>query len=140
MELQEKIKSEGDEFEFEYKGLKCYMARHLRSGHWCGYVAIPKGSRLEKSLSYYSTDSELGLSEFEKAVNGIRVHGGITYTGKRKKDDPTTYWGFDCAHCFDLSPNYESVGHDEVYRDKEYVIKECKDLAEQIKEITETYF
>jgi len=138
MNLQEKIKNEGDEFEFEYKGLNCYMKRHGGSLHWCGYVSVPKGSRLEKALTYYSSDSELGISEFEQAVNDIDVHGGITYNGERKGDG-VVYRGFDCAHLGDLSPGWDMEDGEDVYRDKEYVVQECKHLADQILKITALY-
>lgn len=138
-DLNDKIKAEGDEFEFVAFGLDCYMRRHPSVGHWCGYVKIPKGSRLEGAKTYYYTDSELGLSDFEEAINNLDVHGGVTYSGRRRNDG-SLYWGFDCGHLGDLSPFMDGLAFEgDTYRDKEYVIEECKKLALQIKEITETY-
>lgn len=138
-EIKEKITKEGNEFDFEAYGLKCYMRRHLTLGHWCGYVQIPENSKLSNAKTYYYTDSELGLSDYEEAINNILVHGGITYSGDRKKDG-SIWWGFDCGHAGDVSPFLEtSAFPDAIYRDKEYVIEECKNLARQIKKISETY-
>jgi hypothetical protein len=51
---------------------------------------------------------------------------------------PDSVWwlGFDCAHSGDFSPGYDSFlnsrGYD-VYRDREYVERECRKLAAQLK-------
>lgn len=129
------VKEEGDYMEFEAYGMPCIIKRHSA---WCGYVGVPKNSRLDgKGYSFYS-QSENGISKLEEAINNIEVHGGLTFAGKRKENDDTWYFGFDCGHCDDLTKYDLEVDYDlgnRQYRNKEYVIKETKKLALQIKEI-----
>ena len=140
-ELKKKIKEEGDFLQGEFLGLPFVLWRHDGFGHWCGYVGVPKGSRLNGKDYYISTESENGLSKIEEAINNIEVHGGLTFAGTlshREVKDGLWYFGFDCGHCNDLEPfifeKYPSMEHG-IYRDKEYVIGECKSLAKQLKNI-----
>jgi len=84
------------------------------------------------------------------------VHGGITYSGEYPCGwfvtsersgalgfAPNEGWwfGFDCAHCNDMSPGGHerhgwSVCRDEVYRDMDYVKSETERLAKQLVELT----
>jgi hypothetical protein len=59
----------------------------------------------------------------------FNVHGSITYSGDR---DGVFWYGFDCAHCDDLSPAYEHDFRSGTYRDLEYVKAECAALARQL--------
>jgi hypothetical protein len=106
----EKVRAEGNEKRFSYKGFECVI---LRCGvHLCGYVGIPKGHK------YYGKDYY--------HIN-VDVHGGLTYANK---DDG--YWviGFDCAHSGDYTGGmFDSEG---TYRDMEYVESQIKSLVEQI--------
>jgi len=136
-QLEKLIEQEGDEFDFEAFGLPCYLLRQKSLGHWCGYVQVPKDSRLFRKNYYYSSNSELGISKLEQAINDIDVHGGITYSGDRKEDG-NWWFGFDCGHFGDLclyQLDYNLGDSCAVYKDKDYCIKQCKNLAEQIKEI-----
>jgi hypothetical protein len=96
-----------------------------------------------------------------KAISSISVHGGITYADKcveggniensichlDNKSEPVWWFGFDCAHAYDLLPkldadlsavssksNYSKyyASHHDVYRNIEYVKAEIKNLAEQL--------
>ena len=134
------VKEEGDYMEFEYFGFPCVIKRIEGSGHWCGYVGVPKHSRLNEKNYYYSSGSELGLSKLEEAINNIDVHGGLTFAGKlkEKEGDSTYYFGFDCAHSGDLVEyyfDYPKFLSNIFYRNKDYVIEECKKLALQLKGI-----
>ena len=40
------VKLEGDKKEFEYRGFRCLVKRHLHLGHLCGYVEIPENHHL----------------------------------------------------------------------------------------------
>jgi hypothetical protein len=83
------------------------------------------------------------------------VHGGITYSEKGNRYpclqvDPIWWFGFDCAHYDDGKdwptraryfvpkiPDYvyeieRQYLTDEIVRTKEYVIQECRNLAEQL--------
>lgn len=110
-------------------------------GQWCGYVAVPPGHPLH------------GLNYDADAVN-VDVHGELTYAHKcqglichiPKPGEPDNVWwfGFDCAHLFDLTPralavekrlHFDQLTQD-VYRDLEYVKSEIRSLAEQLSKVT----
>jgi len=137
-EYQKIIKDEGDEYEFEAFGLPCLMMRNRSFGNWCGYVGVPKDSRLNGKNYYFYTESENGLSKLEQAINNISVHGGLTFSEKRKENDDTWYFGFDCAHSGDLVGylfDYPEMDRGDTYKDKQFVITECQNLAKQLKDI-----
>ena len=138
--LEKQIKKEGDFEKGEVLGLPFVIWRHPSFGHWCGYVGVPKESRLNGKNYYISSESENGLSKLEQAINDISIHGGLTYAGKlgeRSKDD-LWYFGFDCGHAGDLEPfmieKYPTMA-DGYYKDKEFVMTEVESLAKQLKEI-----
>ncbi len=101
-----------------------FIQRHLELKHLCGYVELPKEHKLYGSFS-------------EENFYNIEVHGGVTYTGKRefKQQNYIADYvvGFDCGHDGDLSPSIKL--YEEVYRNIEYVINECNNLAKQLKEL-----
>ena len=115
------IKKEGDKKEWIYtceNGIefKCYIRRVTRSGHLCGYV------HLTPDNDYFGLDYD---------NIPLNCHGGLTYASDYENE-----WaiGFDCAHYGDLQPFYEDDWHDKrgVYRDMEFVTKECESICEQI--------
>jgi hypothetical protein len=87
---------EADRYEWEYKGLKCEVLRHIHQdgdfisgmGHLNGYVTLPKGHPWEDH-EYDDID--------------VEVHGGLTF-GQRDKDGITLI-GFDAAHLYDETPS-----------------------------------
>jgi hypothetical protein len=111
-----------------------------------GYVKLPKHLEGEKT-SY---------DDFYD----IEVHGGVTYVGDLREDEGT-WVGFDTAHCgdgknFDLvrevfgeeldaeeldyisykeELEYEFSDNNDIFRDEEYVTKECEKLAEQLQKL-----
>ena len=118
-------------------GLPCLIVRHSRCGHWCGYVGVPEGHPL------------FGKTKEDDALDGLRAHGGITFTDLCQPLDknghgichvpgpgePDRAWwiGFDCGHAWDLSPAYQAgVVDDADYRDQAYVEAECAILAAQL--------
>lgn len=143
---------EPDLIEFEHTGFECRVQRifHrenskiLFGGHLCGYICVNEGHPWH------------GLIAKELSPEAS-VHGGITYAAQNKDG----YWiGFDCAHFRDLLPSMvdfrkrmyqtderfkkikdaqmklesqfsSSAFFKETYRNIEYVVKECKSLAEQ---------
>lgn len=130
--------NEPDHEAFYHAGLPCILHRNTRvTGSWCGYVAVyPKHPFHKKRYSELEID----------------IHGGLTYAAecngdichKPKPGEPDNVWwfGFDCAHGFDLSPRmsafqklmpnpYELTGH-ETYKDINYAREETKRLAEQL--------
>lgn len=138
--LTKQIKEEGDFDKGVVLGMSFVIWRHPSFGHWCGYVGVSKGSKLDGRNYYISTESENGLSKLEQAINNISVHGGLTYAGKLKdrSGDDLWYFGFDCNHSGDLAPftaeKYPMMA-DGSYKDKEFVMAEIKSLAMQLKEI-----
>ena len=145
-------------------GLDCLAVRHQHSGHWCGYVGVPESHPLH-GQSY---------SDFYDVDLDFRVHGGLTFSeGCDEEGDEFTnichvpfdgrsdnvwWFGFDCAHSGDLSPQrtvynkkkFEEerakgnsgwpwgplMGLEEEYRTLEYVKVECKSLAAQLVTVT----
>lgn len=115
----------------EATGLDCLIVRHQPLGHLCGYVGVLENHPL-CGVDYNDV--------------GLDVHGGLTYSslcrGLICHDSPNHPWwfGFDCAHLGDMSPNYpdfvgvQSWRKDDVYRDIEYVKEQCRSLARQLKE------
>lgn len=97
-------------------GFLCW-ARRGPLDHWCAYVGVPEGHPAH-GADYSDVD--------------VDVHGGLTFAGTWD-DHPGLWWlGFDCAHLGDLVPGNPSRWRDEVYRDLEYVRRECARLAAQL--------
>lgn len=135
---------EPDEAYFEHAGLKCRINRAVRldppygcfGGHLCGYVQV------SSDHLYYNKD--IMDLDFD---HDLDVHGGVTWS---KMDDlDNTYWiGFDCAHCYDLVPTMNKMSQEndalrklkelfqdmtcDYYRNFDFVVEECKKLAEQL--------
>ena len=120
----------------------CYIYRHPRRGHLCGYVDIPRSHPL------YGIDHANEI--FDMITGDIKVHGGISFTGRlnnpyNNKELPDYFddlhdWliGFDCNHAEDYAPfrpcdESELIELKQEYRTAEYVADECKKLAKQLK-------
>jgi len=126
----ELINKEGDYKKWTYttkNGLEfeCLIRRVIRSGHLCGYVTLTPDN------DYF------GLEYHEIPVD---CHGGLTYAS-----DEGDNWviGFDCAHYGDCQPFYNEVewysGRNAVYRDMEFVSRECESICEQISEKSKSH-
>lgn len=113
--------NEPDSVDFEHVGYKCAMRRGA-GGVWCGYVGITKTSQLFGLEDYMSLD--------------LDIHGGITYSADELCGYETGDWwwfGFDCAHYKDFKPDFVQHGiTGGIYRTMEYVVAECRSLAEQL--------
>jgi hypothetical protein len=120
---------EPDRVEFEHAGLPCLLNRG-GGGAWCGYAAVPPGHPL------HGQDYE---------VPEVEVHGGLTYAAScggaichvPEPGEPDDVWwfGFDCAHAWDVLPGTLRYGGrlpDSVYRTMDYVRRETERLAEQL--------
>jgi hypothetical protein len=127
----------------EATGLPCLIVRTPHSGHLCGYVGVAEGHPMYGK----------GYDDVTQA-NGeyIDVHGGLTFANKCQpsetesrgichlpepgEPDHVWWFGFDCAHAWDLSPvRYDPkwICGDEHYRDIAYVRSEVAKLAAQLK-------
>ncbi len=154
--------NEPDLIEFEHVGFKCIAARkmmweghqgfeQMSGGYLCGYVVIPEGHPW-RSIN----DKRI----FSECLNGIDIHGGVSWVGVLDGEEAYLI-GFDCAHSHDISPSLErfqenlirersdepwvksmielkakyplSVVWHKTYKDIDYVIDQCKSLAEQAK-------
>jgi len=130
-------KDEPDRVEFEAYGFPCLITRQV-TGHLCGYVGMPPGHPWHGQG--YSAD----------ALDGVEVHGGLTYASACKGDvchvpkpgepDNVFWLGFDMAHYGDFRPADSGrflpevlLGPREggVYRDIPYVRAQCERLALQ---------
>ncbi len=120
--------NEPDRIEWRHCGFACLIVRN-DSGALCGYVGVP-----------------LDHPAITAPGDTFEVHGGLTFGGPCRPGSPIchtpqpgeseVYWlGFDCAHCFDLSPHNGKHGTfpaEEIYRDVAYVRAEVISLADQI--------
>jgi hypothetical protein len=121
--------AEPDRVEWRHAGYPCLMIRHDTYGHWCGYVGVPE------------THPDYGKDYDEPEVE---VHGGLTYARACRGDvchvpepgesDHVWWFGFDCAHAWDISPGLRLGGMlpESTYRDLPYVKAETNKLAEQL--------
>lgn len=115
----------------------CLIVRSDGTGALCGYVGVNETHPLYEVV-YMDT--------------GIDAHGSLTYSGKCQKDgkichaplkgEPDNIWwlGFDCAHCFDISPrlyyNKKLIkASGATYKNLSYVIEEVNSLASQLAEM-----
>jgi hypothetical protein len=124
-ELEEIIREEGDKKEGVYRG---YNYLILRMGpvekrfHLNGYVEIPE-------------DHILYNVEYNDEEYDIRVHGGLTFSGKIGCNTSSFYYGFDTAHFNDISHWGELTGLNSIYRNMAYVQHECEELIDQLIDI-----
>lgn len=126
------------------KGYGCFIYRHPRRGHLCGYVDIPRSHPL------YGIDHANEI--FDMIAGDIKVHGGVSFTGRLNNpynnkelpdyldDEHDWLIGFDCNHIEDYAPfrpcdEREVIELKQEYRDAGYVVDECKKLAKQLKEL-----
>lgn len=121
---------EPDWIEWREMGLQCLM-RRTPLGTWCGYVGLP---------SWHPWHG------CERGEIRAEIHGGVTFAAPA---DAGLWWvGFDCGHCFDVTPllckqlpGYMTGLADMVpdaftprYRDVSYVVREVNELARQCSE------
>lgn len=113
---------EPDKIEFIDKetNYKCVALRGKYSGIWCGYVYIPAGHPAFAISSLFKYN--------------IEVHGGISYSSSSITNKEWCL-GFDCNHLWDSSPVNGKNEPSAQYRDKQYVLREIRSLAKQLKEL-----
>lgn len=138
--------NEPDKVQFvdEETGLPCLIVRQSSHGALCGYVGVTE-------------DHPLYKVHYNKVELIVDVHGGLTYSNECQpvevesigvchvpepgQPDHVWWFGFDCAHAFDLAPGMRSMLRDnglfferdsDVYRDIDYVKEQIKELARQL--------
>lgn len=121
------------ESSFTHEGLNCtvlWVSPPGIGGHRCGYVNIPEGHPWHGKeyddvvVGEPSEGDDAWMEDYERRMEGIvRVHGGLTYSGRSLVGMPDGWWvGFDCAHYQDTPERCT----------EDYVSAECRSLAEQI--------
>lgn len=126
----------------EATGLPCLAKRHASSGHWCGYVGV------DPSHPWY------GKCYSDLPDYGPDVHGGLTFADECQEGPPEQtvchipepgepehlwWFGFDCHHAWDLSPqdevSSEKYGYSlrgGTYKPLQFVKNQCAKLAAQV--------
>lgn len=124
-------------------GLACIVRRE-QDGNLAGYVAVEPGHPL------YGFDAHAIPRE------AIQVHGGLSYSApcdetgpeavsvchvsdRRARHDDKWWLGFACDKIYDFVPenpfnalSARTLGIEQTYRDEEYVVLQCMDLAAQL--------
>jgi len=126
--------NEPDRAEWEHNGLPCITHRG-GNGAWCGYVGVPPTHPLH-GKRYGEVDLEVhgGLTYSDAC------HGHICHTPKPGEGDDVWWFGFDCAHAFDLCPTIDAKMRDYIfhgipeghYWTLEEVRAEVNQLADQL--------
>jgi len=160
-ELKAIIYAEGNFHVWKSSGLTCVVYRFLSYGHWCGYVGLSKSHKLygkdygdlikvpKKIINRKVDVDKIGVINLlcvdkKNLDNGklelgmaFDAHGGITFAGELScwKLDNKWFIGFDTAHAGDMryEPDFNPEPYPgDVYRTKEYTIKETENLAKQL--------
>jgi len=140
-------KTEPDKIQWvdELSQLDCLMVRN-HMGSWCGYVGV------DSAHPYYKRgyddaghlDCHGGLNYAAPCSESEYDYAGICHIPYPGRPHDIWWFGFDCAHFMDRMPRHESMmrelgypprrmrEHEERYRDRAYVEKECRRLAAQL--------
>jgi hypothetical protein len=90
------------------------------SGWHCGYVGVPPGH------------PAFGVGYEIAPVEGIGVHGGVTFADHWGDEDPLWWIGFDCMH-YDDGMQKGLPG----WKDEDYVRREIDRMSTQLKAMKE---
>lgn len=124
-------------------GLPCLAVRHPFRGHWCGYVGVADGHPWY-GKKWYDVDAAVhgGLTFASRCQPGEDESRGVCHIPEPGEPDHVWWFGFDCAHSGDRSPQDEhyaltrgypfTAHHGETYKPLAYVQRECADLAAQV--------
>jgi hypothetical protein len=138
--------SEPDKVQWQDKktGLPCLAVRHRDYGHWCGYVGVtdqhPWYGKDCDALND-NPDVHWGLTYADKCQPSDDESKGICHVPAPGEPDHVWWFGFDCAHSGDASPQdfayWEKRGEVPYanYRSLSFVKNQCKKLAEQLFEV-----
>lgn len=122
-------------------GLPCLAVRAHR-GHWCGYVGVPPEHRLHgKGFSGVDLPVHGGLNFAAGCGHPDDESRGVCHVPGAGEPDDVWWFGFDCAHLYDLMPgmralacmeSFQLLFADSTYRPLAYVQAECADLAAEL--------
>lgn len=123
----------------EATGLSCLIVRN-RIGSLCGYVAVEPGHPLHGSSDWdIPLDAHGGITFTDSCDEDAPIEGAICHVPAPGKPADVWWFGFDCAHAWDVSPALSQVlgrfpnGTDITYKTVGYVRSECERLAAQLK-------
>lgn len=145
----------------EATGYPCLIVRSGKvTGALCGYVGV---SRCHPLHGHHYSGHQSSLAAFSDRplsplVDQLKAHGGLSHAGGcggaatpdeearlichkvgPGETEDTWWFGFDCAHAFDLMPNpmmnIAALRDGQTYRDVAYVTAECENLAQQLKQM-----
>jgi hypothetical protein len=123
-------------------GLDCLLVRNSNIGNLCGYVGVTeKHPYFGKGYNDVDADVHGGLT-FANACSENAEGHGVCHVPLPGRSDHVWWLGFDCAHCYDLSPGIRSRlpvelhSNSEIYRNVDYVVAECTKLAEQLASVS----
>ena len=129
----------------EETGLPCLAKRHPRRGNWCGYVGVaPNHPLYGRGYSEDGVNAEVhGGITYADACDGRPEPEGICHVPGEGEPDHVWWFGFDCAHAWDYSPDDKmrsdreggiwAIGWDQTYKTLRFVKDECRSLAQQLK-------
>lgn len=133
------------QWKHEATGLPCLAVRHPRSGHWCGYVGVAEGHPLfgkEYDSEEVNIYTHWGLTFADACSPSETESTGICHIPQPGEPDHVWWFGFDCAHHGDYSPQDAvyardrgypfTIGGDSTYKTLEFVNQECQKLADQL--------
>jgi hypothetical protein len=156
--------NEPDYFEDIMSGF-VVVARRNHSKAWCGYVGVPEAHALfgkdydhriavpdRHAVAIGKTSPITAFLEGMHDDDGmvslsclLNVHGGLTFAKSGyPKDDGLWYFGFDCSHYNDLTPQQVFQSFEggiwgplsAPYRNLDYVKQELATMAAQMRTIT----
>ena len=86
-------------------GLICLAVRNGLHGGWCGYVGVVEEHPWFKQDYHAHEDVEVhgGLTFSDFCVEENKEHG-ICHVPDEDEPDNVWWFGFDCAHYYDMSP------------------------------------
>lgn len=115
--------------------LDCLIVRGPH-GALCGYVGVPESSKhFEKSYDDLMDFDVHGGLTYADACRESPDNHGICHIPEAGRSDKIWWFGFDCAHCDDLTPGYMrkypelSRG---TYKNRLYVENQIRQLAQQL--------
>ena len=125
-------------------GLPCLAVRNGWSGNWCGYVGVSPGHPAHgkdyDDASLYSLEAHGGVTFAGACQPGDAEDTGICHVPAPGESDGVWWFGFDCAHAWDISPGLLKLygdrafvmAQDSTYRDLPYMQNQCAYLAAQL--------
>jgi len=130
----------------EYRGIP-FIAYQTQIGNWCGYIRLPDGHPycrfIDKKRWFNIGSRRFYHNDYDEIP--LDCHGGITFGQKVRAKDKWPqgftdgYWvGWDYAHLGDYYPSETKClgwGGREWF--EEDVVRECKNVIDQLLEATE---